>query len=98
MKNWVIQGILYDINPSLFNYIKSRWYHFHFCKNEDPTITASLYLDNLAGEVNHEISKQTTVNEKSLILSVIKKILRIKMQNKSWLNFLKIRRLLSAKE
>jgi hypothetical protein len=75
MKNWVIQGILYDIKPSHFNYIRSRWYHFHFCKNEDPTITASLYLDNLAGEVNHEISKQTSVNKKSLILSLIKKIL-----------------------
>jgi hypothetical protein len=75
MKNWVIQCIPYDINPSHFNYIRSRWYHFHFCKNEDPTITASVYLDNLAGEVNHEISKQTSVNKKSLILSVIKKVL-----------------------
>ena len=75
MKNWVIQGMLFDINPSHFNYIRSRWYHYHFCKNEDPTITASLYLDNLAGEVNHELSKQTSVNKKSLILSVIKKVL-----------------------
>src|SRR4029079_8047952 len=78
MKNWVIQGLLYDINPSPLTYIKSRWYHFHFCKQEDPTITASLYLDNLAGEVNHEISKQTSVNKKSLTLSVIKKILENK--------------------
>ena len=78
MKNWVIQGLLYDINPSPLTYIKSRWYHFHFCKKEDPTITASLYLDNLAGEVNHEISKQTSVNKKSLTLSVIKKILENK--------------------
>ena len=52
MKNWVIQGLRYDINPSPQNYIKSRWSHFHFCKKEDPTITASLYLDNLASEVN----------------------------------------------
>jgi hypothetical protein len=78
MKNWVIQGLLYDINPSPYNYIKSRWYHFHFCKKEDPTITASLYLDNLASEINHEISKQTSVNKKSLTLSVIKKILENK--------------------
>lgn len=78
MKNWVIQGLLYDINPSPHNYIKSRWYHFHFCKKEDSTITASLYLDNLAGEVNHEISKRTSVNKKSLTLSVIKKILENK--------------------
>jgi len=78
MKNWVIQGLRYDIHPSPQNYIKSRWSHFHFCKKEDPTITASLYLDNLAGEVNHEISKQKSVNKKSLTLSVIKKILENK--------------------
>ena len=78
MKNWVIQGLRYDYNPTPYNYIKSRWSHFHFCKNEDPTITASLYLDNLAGEVNHEISKQTSVNKKSLTLSVVKKILQNK--------------------
>ena len=66
------------INPTPYNYIKSRWSHFHFCKKEDPTITASLYLDNLAGEVNHEISKQTSVNKKSLTLSVVKKILENK--------------------
>src|SRR4029079_6367352 len=79
MKNWVIQGLLYDINPSPLTYIKSRWYHFHFCKQEDPTITASLYLDNLIGEINHETSKQTSVNKKSLTLSVIKKILENKI-------------------
>jgi hypothetical protein len=78
MKNWVVQGFLYDFNPSPLNYIKSRWSHFHFCKKEDPTITAVLYLDNLAKEVNHEISKQTSVNKKSLSLSVIKKILENK--------------------
>ena len=78
MKNWVIQGIIYDINPSPYNYIKSRWYHFHFCKKEDPTITASLYLDNLTSEINHEISKQTSVTKQSLTLAVIKKILENK--------------------
>ena len=78
MKNWVIQGLLYDINPSPYNYIKSRWYHYHFCKREDSTINAALYLDNLTGEINHEISKQKTVTKKSLTLSVIKKILENK--------------------
>jgi hypothetical protein len=78
MKNWVIQGLRYDYNPTPHNYIKSRWSHFHFCKKEDPTITAVLYLDNLASEVNHEISKQTSVNKKSLTLSVVKKILQNK--------------------
>jgi hypothetical protein len=36
MKNWVIQGFRYDFNPTPYNYIKSRWSHFHFCKKEDP--------------------------------------------------------------
>ena len=78
MKNWAIQDLLYDIHPSPHNYIKSRWYHFHFCKKEDITITALLYLDNLADEVKHQIAKQTSVNKKSLVLAVIKKILENK--------------------
>ena len=78
MKNWIIQGLRYDYNPTPYNYIKSRWSHFHFCKMEDPTITAVLYLDNLASELNHEISKQTSVNKKSLTLSVVKKVLENK--------------------
>ena len=82
MKNWVIQGLRYDYNPTPYNYIKSRWSHFHFCKMEDPTITAVLYLDNLASELNHEISKQKSVNKKSLSLSVIKKILENKKANR----------------
>ncbi len=78
MKNWVIQGLLYDFHPSPLNFIKSKWYHFHFCKKDDPTITAALYLDNLADELKHEKVKQTSVNKKSLTLSVIKKILENK--------------------
>ena len=78
MKNWAIQDLLYDIHPSPHNYIKSRWYHFHFCKKEDITITAPLYLDNLADEVKHQIAKQILVNKKSLSLAVIKKILENK--------------------
>ncbi len=78
MKNWVIQGFRYDFYPSPYNYIKSRWSHFHFCKQEDPTITASLYLDNLADELKHQIAKHTSVNKKSLSLAVIKKVLENK--------------------
>jgi hypothetical protein len=78
MKNWVIQGFLYDISPSPHNYIKFKWYHFYFCKKDDPSITASLYLDNLADELKHEIATQTSVNKKSLTLAVIKKILENK--------------------
>ncbi len=78
MKNWAIQALLYDFNPSLYNYIKYKWYHFHFCKKDNPTITASLYLDNLADEIKLEIAKQTSVNRKSLTLAVIKKILESK--------------------
>ena len=76
MKNWAIQALLYDFNPSPHNYIKSRWYHFHFCKKEDPTITAALYLDNLKEELALERAKQSSVNKKSLTLSVFKKILQ----------------------
>ncbi|MEO6001190.1 MAG: hypothetical protein ABIN89_30340 [Chitinophagaceae bacterium] len=65
MKNWVIQGLLYDFHPSPINYIKYKWYHFHFCKKDDPTISATLYLDNLADEVKNEIAKQASVNKKS---------------------------------
>jgi exoribonuclease R len=78
MKNWVIQGLLYDFHPSPLNYIKSKWYHFHFCKKDDPTITAALYLDNLANELKHELVKQISVIKKSLTLAVIKKILENK--------------------
>lgn len=49
-----------------------------FCKKDDPTITAALYLDNLAEELKHEKVKQTSVNKKSLTLAVIKKILENK--------------------
>ncbi|MEJ7685076.1 MAG: hypothetical protein WKG06_45970 [Segetibacter sp.] len=41
----------------------------------DPTITASLYLDNLSGEIKNEIAEQKSVSKKSLTLAVIKKIL-----------------------
>jgi hypothetical protein len=78
MKNWVIQGLVYDINPSPQNYINSKWYHFHFCKMGDPAISASLYLDRLADEIKHDMAKQTSVNKKSLTLAVIKKILENK--------------------
>jgi hypothetical protein len=78
MKNWVIQDLLYNIHPSPHNFIKSRWYHFHFCKKEDITITAPLYLDNLADELKHQIAKHTSVNKKSLSLAVIKKVLENK--------------------
>ncbi len=78
MKNWAIHGFLYDFNPSPYKYLKFKWYHFHFCKKDDPTITASLYLDNLVDEVKAEIAKQTSVNKKSLSLAVIKKILENK--------------------
>jgi hypothetical protein len=75
MKNWAIQGLLYDLNPSPSNYIKFKWHHFYFCKKDDPTIIAALYLDNLVDEVRNEIVELKSVNKKSLTLAVIKKIL-----------------------
>ncbi len=35
-------------------------------------------MHNLSGEINHEISKQTSVNKKSLTLSVFKKVIENK--------------------
>ncbi len=78
MKNWAVLGLLYDLHPSPYNYIKFKRQHFSFCKKDDPTITASLYLDNLAGEIKNNIAKESSVNKKSLTLAVIKKILENK--------------------
>ena len=75
MKNWALLGLHYDIHPSPQNFIKFRWAHFLFCQKADKSITASLYLDNLTHEVNHELAKQISVSKKSLTLSVIKNIL-----------------------
>lgn len=78
MKNWAVLGLLYDFHPSPYNYIKFKYYHFYFCKKDDPTITASLYLDNLAGEIKNYIAKEASVNKKTLTIAVIKKILENK--------------------
>jgi hypothetical protein len=75
MKNWAVLSLLYDLHPSPYNYIKFKYYYFHFCRRDDPTIIASLYLDNLAGEIKNNIAKESSVNKKSLTLAVIKKIL-----------------------
>jgi len=75
MKNWTIQGLRYDFSPTPLNYIRSRQSHYQFCKKADPTLTADLYLDNLSDEITHEIAKHTTVNKKSLTLSLFKRIL-----------------------
>jgi hypothetical protein len=53
-------------------------YHFRFCSKDDPTVTASLYIDNLAGETKVEIVTQKSINKKSLTLAVIERILENK--------------------
>ncbi|WP_018612540.1 hypothetical protein [Segetibacter koreensis] len=78
MKNWLILSYLYNFNPSLYNYILFKFYHFQFCSKDDPTITASLYLDNLAAEIKNEIAEQKTVNKKSLTLTVVERVLENK--------------------
>jgi hypothetical protein len=80
MSNWVIQSFIYDFNPTIYNYIKFKWYHFRFCQKDDSTISPALYLDNLANEVEIELSNQTSVNKKTLNLAVIKRILQNKEQ------------------
>jgi hypothetical protein len=78
MKNWAVLGLLYDLHPSLYNYINFKFHHFQFCSKDDPTVTASLYLDNLADEIKNEIAEQKSVNKKFLTLAVIKRILENK--------------------
>lgn len=85
MNNWVIQSLLYDFNPSLQNYIKYKWYHFRFCKKDDPTITAALYIENIVDEVEHELPRQKLINKRSLTLTVIKKVLENKGAKKALL-------------
>jgi hypothetical protein len=75
MKNWTIQGLRFDMSPTPQNYIRSRQSHYFFCKKTDPTLTADLYLSNLSDEISHEAAKQTTVNKKSLTLSLFKRVL-----------------------
>lgn len=62
----------------MYNYIKFKFHHFEFCGKDDPTITASLYIDNLADEIKNEIAEQKSINKKSLTLAVIKIILENK--------------------
>lgn len=75
MKNWLTLSFLYNFNPSLYNYINFKFYHFQFCSKDDPTITATLYLDNLANEIKNDIAKQASINKKFLTLAVIERIL-----------------------
>ena len=78
MSNWVIQNFIYNFNPSIYNYIKFKWYHFRFCQKDDPTISPALYLDNLGYEIEIELSKEITVNKRSLTLTSIRRILQIR--------------------
>lgn len=74
MKNWVTLGFLYNFNPTLYNYIKFKFYHFQFCSKDDPAITASLYPDDLNDKLENEIAEEKSVNKKSS-LAVIKKVI-----------------------
>lgn len=76
MKNWLWQSIKYDLKPTPENFIKFKWHHFVFCRNEDRTISPSLYLNSLLDEIRNELAKHKSVNKKSLTLSVIQNILQ----------------------
>ncbi len=76
MKNWLWESFRYDFRPSPENFIKYKWRHFVFCKNEDKTITPALYLNSLADEVKNDLARHKSVNKKSLTLSVIQNILQ----------------------
>lgn len=74
-KSWLIDGFQYNFNPTLKNYILSRYAHFKFCTKNDPAITASIYLDNLAIEIKSELDKIKTTNKKTLVLSTMQQFL-----------------------
>ncbi len=76
MKNWLWQSIKYDLKPTPENFIKFKWHHFVFCRNEDRTISPGLYLNSLLDEIKNELAKHKSVNKKSLTLSVIQNILQ----------------------
>ncbi|MCA6450281.1 MAG: hypothetical protein IM598_15780 [Chitinophagaceae bacterium] len=76
MKNWLWQSIKYDLKPTPENFIKFKWCHFVFCRNEDRSISAGLYLTSLLNEIKNELAKHKSVNKKSLTLSVIQNILQ----------------------
>ncbi len=76
MKNWLWQSIKYELKPTPENFIKFKWRHFIFCRNEDRTISADLYLTGLQNEIKNELAKHKSVNKKSLTLSVIQNILQ----------------------
>ncbi len=73
MKKLGSAKFLYNFNPSPYNYLKFKLYHF--LKREDTAFTSSLYRGNLVNEVNNDIAKQAPVNKKTLTLALIKKIL-----------------------
>ncbi len=76
MNSWVWQSFLYDFRPSPERYLFFKWQHFLFCRNENPAITASLYLTNLLEEIKHELTQYKSVNKKVLTLSLIQNLLQ----------------------
>ena len=76
MNSWVWQSFLYDFRPSPERYLFFKWQHFLFCSNENPAITASLYLTNLSEEIKHELTQYKSVNKKMLTLSLIQNLLQ----------------------
>lgn len=49
-----------SLNKQLF---KDQIAAIFFCKKDDPTITASLYVDNLVNEVEREKTEQKSINQ-----------------------------------
>ncbi|MGN6533737.1 MAG: hypothetical protein ACTHK0_18500 [Ginsengibacter sp.] len=76
MNSWVWQSFLYDFRPSPERYLFFKWQHFLFCSNENPAITASLYLTNLLEEIKHDLTQYKSVNKKMLTLSLIQNLLQ----------------------
>ncbi len=88
MKNWLIQDFIFRWVPTPANFIKARYSHFNFCKRPDPSLTADLYVDNLAGELISELRKFSAVDKKSLIYSLFQRILSDAQKRKRFLELM----------
>lgn len=85
MKNWLALSYIYNFNPSLYNYINFKFYHFQFCSKDDPTITASLYLDNLFGEIKRVLENNEAKQQMILLFEKKHNVLN-KEEIKQFLN------------
>jgi hypothetical protein len=62
---WVWYGFRYWVNPSFFNHLRARWYHYKFCKGRAEVFRIQLYL----GEWKQDIESILIKRPKAIIPS-----------------------------